>query len=643
MSQRRAKRQPFGSEKMKNNARQKESNVSVAVRVRPMNKAEKERGEERAIVCLDKHNLQVCQAGRDRCFSFDAVLGPNSSQEDLFQTCEVQRLIDMATRGYSCTVFAFGQTGSGKTYTITGPHSVDGSHVTHRHGLIHRCLSHLLQTGSSGLILQASYLEIYKEQVQDLWNPHPHHHVPIRGVRTQGFYVENPTLLEIRSMDDFKALLEEGQKKRHTSCHLLNERSSRGHTILTIYIGTHSASLSSTHKNGGALGSGATRGKLCLVDLAGSERVKLTGCKANHLEEAGTINRSLLSLGKCIAALVEARGRQSHIPYRESKLTKLLSDSLGGAGLTLMIACMSPSASSLPETLNTLYYSSQARRIKPRPSANQGKQERLVDSLKREIRLLHSENLLLRQRLSTYQEVGKSELEAKHSGSGSSETTTEEKGGLSGAGSASFSEACFLQELSQEKDKLQREVELPDCQEHSDQQRELLPEGNTQSLDKPLTPSPLTPPLPRGSSHRCRSNLYCTHPYTPVFLPPISAPGLPEPFFHGRWRPLMYSISPASCSLLGAPFPSPALSPHRAAIKRGKADCLCWKTDLGVQSKSTGCTGAFQANSSSQQAKADRPRPPRSQRRVAPTGPPPPRKPCPLQLTGRSVEQAQAV
>ncbi|XP_061105672.1 kinesin-like protein KIF12 [Conger conger] len=558
-----------------------------SARVRPLNEAEKERGEQSVVFCPDKHSLEVCQAGRGRCFSFDAALGPDASQDDLFQACQLKRLVDMATQGYSCTVFAFGQTGSGKTYTISGPHPAEGPGGPHSQGLTHRCLSHLLQVCSpdEGVTLHASYLEIYNEQVRDLLDPRPRGLLTVRGSGTHGFCAENPTFVEFLSLDSLTELLSEGQGRRHTSSHLLNERSSRGHAILTVDIRSQSV---------GVAGGGASQGKLRLVDLAGSERVKLTGCGAEHLEEAGNINRSLLSLGKCIAALVEAKGRNRHIPYRDSKLTKLLSDSLGGPGLTLMIACVSPTASSLPETLNTLYYSSQARRIRPRPSANQGQRKRQLIRLHREIHLLRQENLLLRQ----------------------------------------------------------DEAEQPDCQESSSQQGALLPGGDT--LDKlrdleRVTSSPPTPPPPRDSAHSRPASPYFRHP--PSLLPPIR----PELCFHCHWRPLLYCICPAGHCLQGVLPPLPALSSDRAARERARdqGDRHSWETDPGsVRLRRTkaqsGCmvhTSSFQVNSSSQQAKAPRPHPPRSEVRVTPSAPPLPKQPRPLQLAlpERTAEHAQAV
>ncbi|XP_036379651.1 kinesin-like protein KIF12 [Megalops cyprinoides] len=450
-----------------------------------------------AITGLPESKIQVSHAGKERAFSFDVILGPETSQEDVFEDCGVKRLVDMAIQGYSCTVFAFGQTGSGKTYTISGPHSLlrDGSQEPHLYGLIQRSLSYLLgqvSIADSQVTLCASYLEIYNEQVQDLLNPWPPRSLVVRGSRTRGFRVESLSVVEFHSLDGFMKLLEGGLQNRHTSAHRQNERSSRGHTILTLYIKS---------KTAGTERGGVTHGKLSLVDLAGSERVRDTGSKEELLEEAGNINRSLLALGKCIAALVDTKARDRHIPYRDSKLTKLLSDSLGGAGVTLMIACVSPTAANLQETLNTLHYSSRARKIRNWPIAKQDHREKQVGSLQREVHLLRRENLLLRQ---------------------------------------------------------QDKKTLIDSQESSNQQRELLSQENTRLMYKLEELRRLISSSPNTDC--CHSNVslqgwgngtslhYAHHP--PTFLPPLSHPSLPVQRCLCSWNPVLHSCYSSSDSTL---------------------------------------------------------------------------------------------
>ncbi|XP_014051173.2 kinesin-like protein KIF12 [Salmo salar] len=426
---------------------QVESNVVVAVRVRPLTEDEHNRGDETIVYCPDQHSLLVGASGQERAFAFDVVLGPESSQHAMFQECGMTRLIDMAVQGFCCTVFAFGQTGSGKTYTITGPHSLflEGSHDALLAGLMQRSLSYLLQlVGQSeeGFHLYASYLEIYNEQVHDLLNPCLPYSLAVRGSRTQGFYVENLSVVEFHNLDSFMRILEGGMQNRQSSSHSQNEHSSRSHSILTVHIKGMS-----------------TQGKLCVVDLAGSERVREGDSIEELLEETGNINRSLLTLGKCISSLVDPIKRNGHIPYRDSKLTKLLSDSLGGSGITLMIACVSPTLGNLQETLNTLRYSSRAKRIKNRPMVKRDLREKLVVSLQREICRLRQENLLLQQHLSSAHKAGAggSGLEAKYSGSMSSspQHAKDVAGIRTGSSCSETSLRSLLQELMRENDKLQ--------------------------------------------------------------------------------------------------------------------------------------------------------------------------------------------
>ncbi|XP_036801433.1 kinesin-like protein KIF12 [Oncorhynchus mykiss] len=456
---------------------QVESNVIVAVRVRPLTEDEHNRGDETIVYCPDQHSLLVGASGQERAFVFDVVLGPESSQHAMFQECGMTRLIDMAVQGFCCTVFAFGQTGSGKTYTITGPHSLflEGSHDALLAGLMQRSLSYLLQlAGQSeeGFHLYASYLEIYNEQVHDLLNPCLPYSLAVRGSRTQGFYVENLSVVEFHNLDSFMRILEGGMQNRQSSSHSQNEHSSRSHSILTVHIKGMS-----------------TQGKLCVVDLAGSERVREGDSIEELLEETGNINRSLLTLGKCISSLVDPIKRNGHIPYRDSKLTKLLSDSLGGSGITLMIACVSPTLGNLQETLNTLRYSSRAKRIKNRPMVKRDLREKLVVSLQREICRLRQENLLLQQHLSSAHKAGAggSGLETKYPGSMSSspQHAKDLAGVRTGSSCSETSLRSLLQELMRENDKLQRDkLALLDSQESFNQQRAQLFNENNRLLRK---------------------------------------------------------------------------------------------------------------------------------------------------------------
>ncbi|XP_036883324.1 kinesin-like protein KIF12 isoform X10 [Manis javanica] len=316
-----------------------ETPIQVVLRVRPMNTAELRRGEQSALHCSGTRTLQVSPpgGGPDVAFRFGAVLDGARTQEDVFRACGVRRLGELALRGFSCTVFAFGQTGSGKTYTLTGP-PPQGEGVPvppSLAGIMQRTFTWLLdrvQHLGAPVTLHASYLEIYNEQVRDLLSPGSSQPLPVRWNKTRGFYVEQLRVVEFGSLGALMELLQMGLSRRRSSAHTLNQASSRSHALLTLYI-SHQTLQQMPHVDPREAPIG---GKLCFVDLAGSEKVAATGSRGELMLEANSINRSLLALGHCISLLLDPQRKQSHIPFRDSKLTKLLADSLGGHGVTLM-------------------------------------------------------------------------------------------------------------------------------------------------------------------------------------------------------------------------------------------------------------------------------------------------------------------
>lgn len=376
----------------------KESNINVAVRVRPLNKAELSQGEHAVVYCPGQGTILVTSGSQEKAFAFNTVFGPEAKQYEIFEYSGVKRLVDLAINGYSCTLFAFGQTGSGKTFTIMGPqHTYNVQNDQNLHGLIQRSFIYLLQKTQSKateFTLSASYIEIYNEQVKDLLNSKLSDSLPIRWSKSRGFYVENLITVEFGTIDSIMTILREGTRNRQTSSHILNDHSSRSHSILTVYV----KSEEQVNQDNSARWL-TKHGKLCFVDLAGSEKVKKTGSTGELMTEANNINCSLLTLGNCISALVDSKRKDGHIPYRDSKLTKLLADSLGGSGVTLMIACVSPSIFNLQETLNTLRYASRAKMIKNRPMAKMDPKGKVILAMEREISLLKAENLFLRQHL----------------------------------------------------------------------------------------------------------------------------------------------------------------------------------------------------------------------------------------------------
>ncbi|XP_040543149.1 kinesin-like protein KIF12 isoform X4 [Gallus gallus] len=386
----------------------RETRLRVVLRVRPLTCTETRRGDRHVVRSLGNGTVHVSAARHDATFTFSAVFDAGASQEAVFEGSGMRQLVELAVEGFSCTVFAYGQTGSGKTYTLMGP--LGQSDAPGLLGLMQRSFSFLLeQSRGTGLALSASYLEIYNEQVsthptpvpalltssdpsatpkvRDLLSAGPPRALPLRWSKTRGFYVENQLSVDFESLEAVVELLLQGSQRRRTSAHALNGHSSRSHAILTIRIHSQAPGISK-------------QGSLCFVDLAGSERVKDTGSSGELSMEANNINRSLLALGHCISLLAKPRGKRTHIPYRDSKLTRLLARSLGGSGVTLMVACVSPSSHCLSETLSTLHYASRARRVTNRPVANRVPREKLLQTLEEEIQALQLENLSLRQQLS---------------------------------------------------------------------------------------------------------------------------------------------------------------------------------------------------------------------------------------------------
>ncbi|XP_055597491.1 kinesin-like protein KIF12 isoform X2 [Uranotaenia lowii] len=390
-----------------------EDNINVVVRVRPLNAKEARHGDD--MVAQFPGNGQILCEGipavpgsggqKPKLFSYNVVFEPGATQDDVLEYSGVKRLIEMAIEGFSCTAFCYGQTGSGKTHTLTGPPELfygkpDPQHENH--GLVFRSFLYLFkllqERKDTNFILKASFLEIYNEKVIDLLNPGTARKpLAVRwSKKSRGFFVENLFTVDCEELDDLLAVLEEGMRNRSVGCHSMNDYSSRSHTILTVHI------TSEQQAEGGVFIS--KQGKINFVDLAGSEMTKKTHSEGKTLEEANNINKSLMVLGYCIASLSDSKKRSGHIPYRDSKLTKLLADSLAGNGVTLMIACISPARSNITETLNTLRYAARAKKIRTKPIIVMDPREALILSLKREIGALQVENEHLRSALNLQSE-----------------------------------------------------------------------------------------------------------------------------------------------------------------------------------------------------------------------------------------------
>ncbi|XP_052800422.1 kinesin-like protein KIF27 isoform X2 [Mya arenaria] len=383
-----------------------EVNVRVAVRVRPLLPKEKVSGDEMCVKIIPTSKQLIL--GKDRAFTFDEVLSPKTTQDELYSIC-VEGLVKSIFEGYNATVFAYGQTGSGKTYTIGGGNV---SPVTEdEDGIIPRAVRQMFDLmsidKSVSYSVKVSYIEIYKEELQDLleMNSGDKPDLHVREDDKGNTVIIGAREVDCECLDDVMGLLESGSAARHTGSTNMNEKSSRSHSICTITIGqtwTENDVLASQRKpavDEDAENDDMTHnmfGKFHFVDLAGSERAHKTGNVGDRFKESVHINSGLLALGNVISALGDPKKKSTHIPYRESKITRLLKDSLGGNAKTLMICCVSPSAANFDESLNALKYANRARNIKNLPIVNRDIQSIRFEEMQTEIKALREE--LARQR-----------------------------------------------------------------------------------------------------------------------------------------------------------------------------------------------------------------------------------------------------
>ena len=284
-------------------------------------------------------------------YRFDFALGPTSTQTEVYEKTN-KPLVHKALEGYNACCFAYGATGAGKTFTMMG-------NLEHA-GVIPLTLIDLFDLISADeehdVRLSMQYVEIYNEKIKDLLNPSDAN-LDVREVPSRGTYVAGATDKTVSTPDEMMALIHEGNLYRTTEATKVNEVSSRSHAVLQVTVRA---------RNKYAEDAQSRLGKLSMIDLAGSERANKTDNTGARLVEGQNINRSLLALGNCINALADKTKKVAHVPYRDSKLTRLLKDSLGGNCLTTMIANVSPSHDQFDETLNSLKYANRAKNIKPR-------------------------------------------------------------------------------------------------------------------------------------------------------------------------------------------------------------------------------------------------------------------------------------
>uniref|UniRef100_A0A668SGI2 Kinesin family member 13Bb n=1 Tax=Oreochromis aureus TaxID=47969 RepID=A0A668SGI2_OREAU len=376
-----------------------DSNVKVAVRVRPMNRREKDL-KTKCVVEMDGNQTVLHPAvtsmntadprNQPKVFAYDYCFwSMDDSQKDKFAgqdvvfQCLGESLLDNAFMGYNACIFAYGQTGSGKSYTMMGS--------SEQPGLIPRLCSSLFsrtekeaREGES-FTVEVSYMEIYNEKVRDLLDPKGSRQaLKVREHKVLGPYVDGLSRLAVTSYKDIESLMSEGNKSRTVAATNMNEESSRSHAVFNIIL-THTL----TDLRSGT--SGEKVSKLSLVDLAGSERAAKTGAAGERLKEGSNINKSLSTLGLVISALADhgaGKNKSKFVPYRDSVLTWLLKDSLGGNSRTAMVATISPAADNYDETLSTLRYADRAKNIINHAVVNEDPNARIIRELREEVEKL---------------------------------------------------------------------------------------------------------------------------------------------------------------------------------------------------------------------------------------------------------------
>ena len=353
------------------------ANVNVICRFRPMNEMEITNGNEQVCVFTSPTSLQFYST-RERNnykFNFDRIFQPSSTQEEIY-SYGVKGIIDSVLNGYNGTVLAYGQTGSGKTYTMQGE---IGNEKTK--GIIPRMIKHVFdyiheQNSSSEFMLKVSMIEIYQEKIRDLLDI-SRVNLPIRQDSIKGIYVDGCSERYVGCPRDVLNALELGANNRVQAATNMNEHSSRSHSIFILTI-------NQTNKKEGF----SKIGKLYLVDLAGSEKISKSGVTGFNLIEAEKINLSLTTLGRVIYNLTD--GKSQHVPYRESKLTRVLQESLGGNSKTCLIITCSPSIYNESETLSTLRFGERAKKIKNKPKINKevtvAELQKLISQLKENLK-----------------------------------------------------------------------------------------------------------------------------------------------------------------------------------------------------------------------------------------------------------------
>ncbi|XP_074009355.1 kinesin-like protein KIF1A isoform X5 [Numenius arquata] len=373
------------------------ASVKVAVRVRPFNSREMSR-ESKCIIQMSGSTTTILNPKQPKetpkSFSFDYSYWSHTTPADINYASQKQvyqdigeEMLQHAFEGYNVCIFAYGQTGAGKSYTMMGKQEKDQQGIIPQ--LCEDLFSRINETTNDNMSysVEVSYMEIYCERVRDLLNPKNKGNLRVREHPLMGPYVEDLSKLAVTSYNDIQDLMDSGNKARTVAATNMNETSSRSHAVFNIIFTQkrHDAETNITTEK---------VSKISLVDLAGSERADSTGAKGTRLKEGANINKSLTTLGKVISALAEMdsgpnknkkKKKTDFIPYRDSVLTWLLRENLGGNSRTAMVAALSPADINYDETLSTLRYADRAKQIRCNAVINEDPNNKLIRELKDEV------------------------------------------------------------------------------------------------------------------------------------------------------------------------------------------------------------------------------------------------------------------
>ncbi|NXC47067.1 KI18A protein, partial [Penelope pileata] len=387
------------------------SHVKVVVRVRPESQKEKDGNFRKVVHVVDQHILVFDpkeeelsffhgrklthrdinkKTKKDLKFVFDAVFAESSSQLEVFEHT-TKSVLGGFLNGYNCTVLAYGATGAGKTHTMLGsPEQPGVMYLTMM--ALYNCMDQIKEDKICNIAV--SYLEVYNEQIRDLLvNSGP---LAVREDAQKGVVVQGLTLHQPKSAEEILQMLDYGNKNRTQHPTDVNASSSRSHAVFQIYLRQQDKTAS--------INQNVRIAKMSLIDLAGSERASATNAKGARFREGANINRSLLALGNVINALADPKSKKQHIPYRNSKLTRLLKDSLGGNCRTIMIAAVSPSSMFYDDTYNTLKYANRAKDIKSSLKSNVVSLDSHISQYVKICNEQKKEIIMLKEKLRAYEE-----------------------------------------------------------------------------------------------------------------------------------------------------------------------------------------------------------------------------------------------